>query len=322
MVQSRRNFLAQSALAVSSTAIGSFVAVSNVRANNVAAPHGMMLGFSTYGAKSLTTENAIDQIKEARYDSVEITVWPDWDAAPANMSTARRRSIRTQLSNSGLKLTSLMEHLSPESDKPKHQASLERLKTVYQLASDLCPENPPVVQTVLGGGNWNEKKSLFVDRVGDWATLGRSLGVVTCVKPHRGGGMSKPSEAVWLITQINEARWLKMVYDYSHYAFRDIPLKESIEQSLPHIGHVAVKDAVQITDNDGSMPLVEFRLPGEAGTIDFVSILRTLKTGGYTGDCEVSGMVSSKSCYDPITAMKTCYENMSTAFTDAEIPRL
>ena len=135
--------------------------------------------------------------------------------------------------------------------------------------------------------------------------------------------MSKPSEAVWLIEQIGAPQWLKMVYDFSHYAFRNIPLEESIQHSLPHIGHVAVKDAVQTTFRNGGKARVEFRLPGEAGTIDFVTILKTLKAGGYSGDisCEVSGMVSGKSGYDPVAAMKTCYANVSKAFGNAGIKR-
>lgn len=322
MPQSRRTFLAQSVFALSSAAVDSLVPASTAHAAGDRSRTGMFLGFSTYGAKMLKTETTLDLISDTGYDSVEITVWPDWDAAPANMSPERRTRVRNQLDDLALTLTSLMEHLSPEANEAKHQASLERLKSVYQLANDLAPTHPPVVQTVLGGGNWAEKKSLFVDRVGDWTALGKSLGIVTCVKPHRGGGMSKPSEAVWLIEKIGEPAWLKMVYDFSHYAFRDIPLKESIEQSLPHIGHVAVKDAVQMTSKDGA-PRVEFRLPGEAGTIDFVTILKTLNAGGYSGDisCEVSGMVSGKSGYDPVAALKTCYLNMSKAFDEAGIKR-
>jgi len=308
---------------MASAAAGTLISSENAESKDGQAASKMALGFSTYGAKNLKTETTLDLIADVGYDSVEITVWPDWDAAPGNMPPDRRGRVRRQVSDSGLRLTSLMEHISPEADAAKHQVSLERLKSVYQLANDLGPESPPVVQTVLGGGNWDEKKALFVDRVGDWTSLGKSLGVVTCVKPHRGGGMSKPSEAVWLIEQIGEARWLKMVYDFSHYAFRDIPLKESIQQSLPHIGHVAVKDAVQTTSKDGSESRVEFRLPGEAGTIDFVTILQTLNAGGYAGDisCEVSGMVSGKRGYDPIAAMKTCYTNMAKVFVEAGIPR-
>lgn len=323
MRQSRRHFLSQSALAVSSTAACSLLPGSCASAESTASATGMLLGFSTYGTKDLTTEASIEVIRKTGYDSIEITVRPDWDAAPARMSTDRRKSIRRQLSDSGLVLTSLMEHLYPDRSEADHRKSLDRLKSVFELANDLSPGKPPLVQTVLGGGNWNEKKSLFVDRVGSWSTLGKSFHVVTCVKPHRGGAMSRPSQASWLIREISEERWLKMVYDYSHYAFRDIPLKESIEQTLPHIGHVAVKDAVQTTPEAGKPPRVEFRLPGEAGTIDFVAVLKTLHAGGYTGDisCEVSGMVSGRDDYDPEVAIQTCYTNMSRAFETAAIPR-
>lgn len=326
MSQSRRSFLTQSigglttATTAASTAVG-LISSRIAQSDDAKKRSNLLLGFSTYGAKNLKTETTIDLIVDTGYDSVEITVWPNWDAAPANMSPVRREQIRKQLSDSGLVLTSLMEHVYPEANDSKHKASLERLKAVFQLANDLCPEKPPVVQTVLGGGNWENKKTLFVDRVGDWVALGKSFGIVTCVKPHRGGGMSKPSEAVWLIDQIGDSKWLKMVYDFSHYAFRDIPLRESIEKSLPHIGHVAVKDAVQTLKN--GKPRVEFRLPGEAGTIDFVTILKTLNDGGYSGDisCEVSGMVSGKPGYNPTSALKTCYANMSKAFEQAGIRR-
>lgn len=282
-------------------------------------PERMTLGFSTYGMKTLPTERAIDVIAETGYDAVEITVWPGWDAAPERMSAVRRESIRSRLAERNLKLTSLMEHVYPSADDAEHKKSLDRLLHVYQMAAELAPDDgrPPVVQTVLGGGKWDEKKSMFRDRVGDWVELGDSFGIVTCVKPHRGGGMSQPSEAVWLIEQLGKSKWLRMVYDYSHYTFRDIPLLDSIRQALPYTAHVAVKDAVQENGR------VRFDLPGAAGTIDFQTLLRTLDQGGYTGDisCEVSGQVWSKTGYDPVKAAQVCYRNMSAAFKAAEIKR-
>lgn len=279
----------------------------------------MTLGFSTYGMKTLSTERAIDLIAETGYDAVEITVWPGWDAAPDRMPAKRRQSVRAQLAERNLKLTSLMEHVYPSPDDAEHQKSLERLRGVFELAESMTPKfgRPPVVQTVLGGGKWDEKKNMFRDRVGEWAELGKSFGVVTCIKPHRGGGMSQPAEAVWLIDQLGKTEWLRMVYDYSHYAFRDIPLVESIQQALPYTSHVAVKDAVQENGR------VRFALPGEAGTVDFPKLLTQFHAGGYTGDisCEVSGQVWGKSGYDPVIAAKVCYRNMAAAFVEAGIAR-
>ena len=162
-------------------------------------PSGMTLGFSTYGMKSLKTEAAVEAIARIGYDAVELTVWPDWDCAPDNVDAARRREIRQLIAEKSLKLTSLMEHLYPSEKDAEHAAGLARLEKVYRLARDLGGDKPPVVQTVLGGGTWDAKKSMFRDRVGDWAELGKKHGIVTCIKPHRGGGMSQPSEAIWLI---------------------------------------------------------------------------------------------------------------------------
>ena len=309
-VTNRRSFLQSSATAALALA-GWRHAVANAPAAR------MTLGFSTYGMKALQTEAAIEAIADIGYDAVELTVWPGWDCAPDNVPAARRQGIRRLLAEKSLQLTSLMEHLYPSADDTEHAAGLQRLEQVYQLARDLAGEQPPVVQTVLGGGDWEQKKSLFLDRVGDWIELGQKHGIVTCIKPHRGGGMSQPSEAIWLIRQLGESPWLRMVYDYSHYAFREIDLVESVRAALPYTAHVAVKDAVQ---QDGK---VRFELPGAAGTIDFVTLLKELQAGGYRGDisCEVSGMVSGQPGYEPLPAAKTCYRNLAAAFEAAGVAR-
>jgi len=278
---------------------------------------GMTLGFSTYGMKTLATERAVEVISRLGYDAVEFTVWPDWDAAPGRMSKIRRRNLRQTLSDKGLKLTSLMEHISPAIDTGQHRMDLERLRGVFQLAQDLAPDAPPIVQTVLGSGRFEDQKDRLRDRVGDWVQLGKKFGIATCIKPHRGGVVSHPGEAIWILRQLNEVRWARMVYDYSHYIFRDIPFVQSIRESLPYIAHVAVKDTVRQGNRTA------FRLPGEAGTIDYVTLLRELAQGGYTGDisCEVSGMVWSQPGYDPLTAAGTCYQNLSAAFMKADIRR-
>lgn len=280
-------------------------------------PAGMTLGFSTYGMKSVSTEVAVQSIAEIGYDAVELTVRPGWDCAPDLVSAARRKSIRQLMADRSLRLTSLMEHLYPAESDADHRAALARLEQVFQLAKDLSGQRPPVVQTVLGGGTWDERKSLFRDRLGDWIALGSKYGIVTCIKPHRGGAMSRPAEAIWLIRQLDDSPWLRMVYDYSHYAYRDIPLVASVREAIPYTAHVAVKDAVQV---DGK---VRFDLPGAAGTIDFVRLLIELSQGGYRGDisCEVSGMVWGQPGYQPLPAARTCYRHMAEAFEAAGVRR-
>lgn len=274
------------------------------------------LGFSTYGMKSLSTERACRELAQIGYDSVELTVRSGWDADSAALLPARRKALRSLLSQLPLRLTSLMEHVSP-TDERQQAVALERLKLAAGAAHDLAPERPPVVQTVLGGGRFEEAKGQLRDRLAEWVRVADEADVTIAIKPHRGGVVSRPSEAVWLFEQLDRPRRLRMVYDYSHYAFRNLPLEETIRTALPHTVHIAVKDAARQGDR------VVFQLAGAAGTIDYAELIRRFHAGGYRGDvnCEVSGMIWSRSDYDPIAAAKTCYANLNSAFRQAGVAR-
>lgn len=279
--------------------------------------HGLPLGFSTYGAKTLPTEKAIAMIAAIGFDSVEIAIMADWDADPAQLAPNRRETLSRQIRDSGLWLTSLMEHLHPENDA-QEKLAIERLKLAGQLAHDLGDKSPPLVQTTLGGRNWMAEREQIRDRLAKWVEVAKSHDFELAIKPHRGGAVSQPADVRWLHDHLplDVHYRLSMVYDYSHYAFRNLTMEETFNTAIPIIGHLAVKDAVQ---ENGS---VVFRLPGEAGTIDYPKLLR-LVYAHYDGDvsCEVSGMVSSKPGYDPEAAAKICYRNMSAAFKESGVKR-
>lgn len=278
---------------------------------------GLTLGFGTYGTRGMKTEAAIKLLAEIGYDAVELTATEGWDAEPGKMPKVRRAAIRRQIDQSGLVLASLMENLRPSGEKAAQEKNIRRLREAAELAHDLSPQQPPIIQTVLGGKNWQQSKQLFLDRLGKWSEVARSTKTIIAIKPHRGGGMSQPREAVWLIEQLGKNSSIQMCYDYSHYAFRQLDLKETIRTALPYLAHVAVKDAVQ---RDGK---VTFVLPGEASTIDYVTLLKTLAAGGYTGDicCEVSSAVWRQPQYDATVAARTCYRNMAAVFKKAGLSR-
>lgn len=276
----------------------------------------MTLGFSTYGMPKMGTIEALQLLGRIGYDSVEIVVREGWDADSASLRPGKMNAIRDELRSQGLRLTSLMEHVFPTSEE-KQRVALERLRLATEVAQKLSTGSVPIVQTVLGSGDFESEKSILVDRLGKWADLGSKSGVPICIKPHRGGIVSRPSQAAWLLEQLRQPKYLKMVYDYSHYAFRDITVADSLKVAAPYIAHVAVKDVSKAADK------VEFKLPGESGEIDFVQILTVLKEQGYGGDinCEVSGMVSGKANYDPVHASKFCYEKMTRIFDQAMVAR-
>ncbi|MFI4875725.1 MAG: sugar phosphate isomerase/epimerase family protein [Blastopirellula sp. JB062] len=313
MPLSRRSFL-QTGL----SAAGSLAFAPPASFADGVQPAGCTLGFSTYGMKTLKTETAIQEISQIGFDAVEITIFPDWDSAPANLPPQRRAAIKRLIQEKELRLTSLMEHLQPSRSAKQHQRNLDRLKRAFELSADLGNDAKPLVQTTLGGGDWRKLRSFYLDRIGIWTELANQYEVVLAVKPHRGGGMSRPSEAAWLIRQLGEPPYLKMTYDYSHYAFRDMPIEETVAVALPYAANVALKD---VAEQDGKYA---FRLAGETGNVDYPKLFQLFYAGGYRGDfCgEVSGMIWNKPDYDPRAAARQVYARMSKALQDADVPRV
>lgn len=298
--------------------IGSTVPLATLpRAFAADAPAGLTLSIGNYGMQSRSVEDVIALVAETGFDGIELSVMPDWSSAPAKLSDERRQSLRRLLADNRLALTSLMEDLHPSADDAGHQKTLDRLKQAAELGHDLSPTKPPLIQTVLGSGKWIEKRELFRDRLGDWMRLAESLKTIIAVKPHRGGAMSQPAEAVWLFDQLGKSDWLGMVYDYSHYAFRDLSIAETVKLAYPYTVHIAVKDAVRNGDK------VEFALPGAAGTIDYGEILSTFYRLGYRRDvcCEVSSQVWRAKDYNATTATRACYNHMQSILEKSQIPR-
>lgn len=277
----------------------------------------LTLGIGNYGLQSLKVEEAVDLVSRTGFDSLELSLMAEWDSAPPKLSAERRREIRQRLADTGLRLTSLMEDLHPSADAAVHRQGLDRLKQAADLGHDLSPAQQPLIQTVLGGGTWESQRKLFVERLADWRKVGEECQTVIAIKPHRSGAMSQPAQGIWLLEQLGNPPELGLVYDYSHYAFRDLPLEETVRTAAPRLRHVAVKDVRRKGTE------LEFALPGETGTIDYPGLLTTLTESGYAGDicCEVSSQVFRKSGYDPLAATRLCYDHMSRAFEQAGIPR-
>ena len=309
----RRDFLRCS----TAMAVGASVSGISVACDDDSLADTCTLSIGTYAMPGMQVEEAINVVGDAGYDGIEIAARSDYDGAPATMPKTRRREVRRLLGETGLALTALMENLRPATSDSEHEQQVERLKRVGDLANDLATAQTPPVQTTLGGGSWIAKRELFRDRLSDWIDVLRKVGVVLAIKPHRGGAMSRPEEAVWLIRQLRGTPRLRMVYDYSHYAFRDMTVEGTVATSLPYTAHIAVKDAVQESDR------VAFQLPGQSGSFDYANLLRRFYRGGYRGDicCEVSGMVSKAAAYDPVRAAHICHRNMARAMGRAEVPR-
>jgi inosose dehydratase len=265
--------------------------------------------------KNLTTDAALRVVAEIGYDSVELCLLDGYDAAPAKLSAERRRDVRKLLGDLGLKLTALMENV-PLGDATMQPAVRERLRVAAELGHELSTDSPPVVETVMGGGKWDEVRDRYREHLGGWARVAEATKTVIAVKPHRFGAVNLPEQALWLIEQV-KSPWIKLNFDPSHFELRDPPQVDALKQLLPHSTIVAVKDVVL---KDGK---AAFALPGEGGEFDYAKFLKQLVDAGYRGDVnvEVSGMISSQPGYDPVAAARKSYTQLAGAFSRAKIVR-
>lgn len=279
-------------------------------AKPIATTNSLTLGFSLYGMKTLKTNEALRHLSSIGYDSVEFCLNDGWDAAPKNLTAKRRKALRALLEEFDLKLTALMININLHGDQKANQA---KIKEAAEIGHALSPKAPPIIETVGGGGNWEAVKNQFRDNLGHWADTAKASKTIVCLKPHRGGAVNHPKDAVWLAQQINSP-WLKLAYDYSHFAHRDISLDDSLKQMIPHTRFIHVKDTII---KDGRP---RFVIPGASGQIDYRKLISKAFELGYRGDinAEISGQVWSQKGYDPISTAKASYRNLSPAFTQEQ----
>lgn len=282
-------------------------------------PGTACLAMGTYGMPSVPLETAIQRIAETGFDGLEITVFPGSSGDPQGLDPAARRRLRAVIEGGCLRLVALMAHLAPSPDPAAHAARTEELKRLAGLARDLVPDRPPLIQTVLGGKEWEKEKGLFRDRLADWVEVCASHRLPLAIKPHREQAMSRPSEAIWLIEQLGRPAGLRLVYDPSHFVFRDpeLTLQATLEEAAPWTAYVALKDAVK----EGAK--VRFDLPGATGTPDHAAVIRSLHALGYRGTycAEISSQVSKGPGYQAETAIRLCHRHLAEAFERAGVAR-
>lgn len=300
----RRQFLQQTATALAAFALPPFAR---------AAEPGIALGFSLYGMKSVPLDEALRTCARIGYRNVELALNAGYPTEPKVFGSEQRAALRQQLQALNLEISALMLNMSLAADNTAHAQHLESLKAGAQLAHDLAPGNPPLIETVLGGkpAEWEEVKGRMAERLQAWAETATNSKIVLAIKAHIGSAVNSPERLLWLLQQVNSPA-IKAAYDYSHFELQGIPLAESLKALLPHTRFIHVKDS------SGEPKKFQFLLPGE-GRTDYASYFKLLQELGYRGPVvvEVSAQVFNKPRYDPVAAAEKCYTALSAALGKA-----
>jgi sugar phosphate isomerase/epimerase len=275
------------------------------------------LGFSLYGMKTVPLATALEICREIGYDCVELPLMPGWAADPEKMAISARKELKGTLEKNSLRLSALMENLPILGDDKVHAANLQRLKLAAELAHELSPKKPPLIETILGGkpAEWDAVKVKMAERLKDWGRIAEEKKVVLAIKAHIAGALHAPVDAVWLLEQVG-SKSVRLAFDQSHFGLQKISLENSLDTLLPHTVFIHVKDA------EGDAAKFQFLLPAEKEN-HYAEYFKLLGAKKYRGDVvvEVSGQIHSKPGYDPVATARKCYEPLAGAMREAGVKR-
>jgi inosose dehydratase len=280
------------------------------QAGKPAQPRKLLFGFKQYGMKRIPVRHAISHIAKIGYKALELTLMPSWDTEPKLLSKIDRMEIRKQIGDLGLELSAVMEslRLGPQTNQEMY---LERLRTAAQVAHELSPGAPAMIETAVGGRpeKWEQTKREMADQLGEWAKTLEPLKTVLAIKGHVGNALDRPERVLWLIDQVRSP-WVRIGYDYSHYKIVGLAMRKTMEQLVGRSVFIHVKDSVGTEQN------YRFLLPGDSGEIDYKQYAEILQEIGYEGPvlAEVSVQISEQPGYDGVAAAKRCWDNLAPFF--------
>lgn len=305
-MRSRRGFLKETGL------VCGCALASGLLRNGFASPTTNTqpgLGFSLYGMKSLPIEQAIKICAQIGYEHVEFALNDGYPTAPKVFDQKSREQVRQLLEDANISIPALMVHLSLTASAKAHEENLQKIIEAAVLAHQLSPQQPPLLETVLGGtpDKWEQQKLGMVQQLKDWALTCEHSKIQIALKAHVRSAVNSPERLLWLLEQVVSPS-LVLAYDYSHFQLQDMDMQETMKQLLPRTKFIHVKDAV------GDANKFEFVLSGE-GKTDYVNFFRYLRQLNYQGPVcvEVSGQVFSKPEYDPIKAATSCFHILNQA---------
>lgn len=294
------------------TALG-FAALPAITHAAAAASGGPSLGFSLYGMKTLSLNDALKTCAEIGYSNVEMALNAGFPTEPTVFTPAARAEAVTQLKALKLDLPCLMVNISLTADDKAHALALQTIKDAAQVARDMNMANPPIIETVCGGkpATWEQQKAGMAERLQSWAQVAEKEKTTIAIKAHVGSAVNSPERLLWLLEQVKSPA-IQITYDYSHFELQGISMEESMQLLLPRTKFIHVKDA------QGDPAKFQFLLPGE-GRTDYAKYFTALKQHSYHGPVvvEVSGQIFNKPGYDPIAAAKKCHTVLAGALAKA-----
>jgi len=271
------------------------------------------LGFSLYGMKTLPLDTALQTCAEIGYSHVELALNAGYPTEPKVFHGEARKAAAAKLKALKLGLPCLMINVSLTADDQAHAAALDLIAAAGQMAHDMIPASPPLLETILGGkpATWETQNAGMAERLHGWAAAAEKAKIQIALKAHVSSAVNSPERLLWLMDQVKSPS-IVAAYDYSHFELQGIDMEESMAALLPRTKFIHVKDS------QGEVGRFQFLLPGQ-GRTDYRKYFALLRKFRYTGPVcvEVSGQIFNKPGYDAVAAAKTSFTALSEALAKA-----
>ncbi len=275
----------------------------------------MKLGYSAWGMPTLPVDEQIRIVKDAGFQGIELICIERASTNLDRLDPSERKRIRRLLDASGLAFPALHASVNPIDPDPELAArNVERLRRSIDLSVELAGRDEPAAIVLMGYGKtdtYEQDRVRLVPIFQDLAEYGKSRGVKLAYEFHVGQAIDRPERMLWLLEQVGHP-FFRVNLDTSHFDVMGYGIAESVRPLVAYAVHTHVKD------QRGRWPNHEYLIPGD-GDYDYVTYLKELDMGGYTGFItgEISVMVQRKPGYDPEAAARQSYRVLSEAFEKA-----
>ena len=226
---------------------------------------------------SYPLEDAIRRIARIGYDGIEIGCAAP-HAWPAHLGAARRRDLKSLMSDEGLAAVSLLPAPgggpgnNPCSPLPEERAAtIAHYKEVVDLAHDLGATRVRYIAGWRVFGTPREQAwGWSRDALVAIATYAAERGVTICIEPTSADSnlVDTAGEALLLRAESGLPN-VKVMFDTYHALYRNEVSSDYVYEMAPHLAHVHFAD----TD----------RLPPGEGAVDWPGVLQALKDIAFDG---------------------------------------
>jgi sugar phosphate isomerase/epimerase len=232
------------------------------------------LGASTLGFRHDTLETALQEIKNAGFQSIDIAMYPSYcpHFNPLAASEDEKENLWAKVNDLGLKVATLNAGDGILGSPDHREIAISFAKATLQLAKNLGAYAITMQSGIEPKAeHWFEVARGVADDVRELGNYAADLGLDLTLELHKNLLIANTQQSLDLMELVNHPN-VGVALDPSHITYAGEKADEVALALNKHVKHVHLRDGI------GKNIMV---VPGE-GTVDFAELAWALKTIGYT----------------------------------------